>query len=175
METVPEIFKDKASTWYRHNRKQCTSWNSFKAGLLKFFYLPRYLIGLEGEMCSRIQRTNESFEDYALPLQNLIRGTNQPISQDRLSEQSDTLTHNKGNNMAYNLQEESTIQGMASMFCIEPRCANIKPIPPAALEILAHWSIAFIIPSMESSGIVSKTQDDNCGRMVAAPNKVGEA
>lgn len=76
LSTMPEIFKDKARTWYRHNRKQCTPWNSFKAGLLKFFYPPRYLIRLEDEICSRTQRTNETFEDfedYALAWQHLMR------------------------------------------------------------------------------------------------------
>uniref|UniRef100_A0A1B0BPU7 Retrotransposon gag domain-containing protein n=1 Tax=Glossina palpalis gambiensis TaxID=67801 RepID=A0A1B0BPU7_9MUSC len=73
LSTTPEVLKDKALTWYRHNRKQCTSCDAIKAGLLKFFCLPYYLERLDDEIRNLVQRANKTFKDYAMALQHLMR------------------------------------------------------------------------------------------------------
>lgn len=52
---------------------------------------------------------------------------------------------------------------------------TLRPMPPADFEIRAQRSTVLKIPSMESSAMVSKKQEDICGRQVPALNSVGEA
>jgi len=50
-----------------------------------------------------------------------------------------------------------------------------SPIPPADLEICAHSLSVSKMPSIESSFIASRKQEDICGHGVPALNMVGVA
>lgn len=52
---------------------------------------------------------------------------------------------------------------------------KLSPIPPADFEIKAQRFQVSHIPSKESSHIVNKKQEDNCGRRVPALKRVGVA
>ena len=51
----------------------------------------------------------------------------------------------------------------------------LKPIPPADCDILAHCFNVSYIPSILSSCMVNKKQEESCGFGVPALNKVGVA
>lgn len=70
---MPELLKDRALTWFRNNNHHWKSWESFKSDFIKFFLPSRYFEKLEDEIRRRYQRPRESFKDYVLALQNLMR------------------------------------------------------------------------------------------------------
>ena len=58
---------------------------------------------------------------------------------------------------------------------LERILCTCSPIPPANLEISAHSFRVSYIPSMLSSFIATRKQDDSCGMQVPALNRVGLA
>lgn len=73
--TMPEFFKDRALMWFRNNNKHWTSWEAFKSDFFKFFLPARFFEKLEDDIRRRCQRPRETFKDYVLSLQNLMRHT----------------------------------------------------------------------------------------------------
>lgn len=70
---MPEVLTGKALVWYRNNNRKWTNWLKFKEDMQKFFLPPRYFERLEDEIRKRHQRTRESFKNYTLHMQNLMR------------------------------------------------------------------------------------------------------
>ncbi|XP_067639274.1 uncharacterized protein [Eurosta solidaginis] len=70
---LPELFKDRALVWLRNNNRHWSEWNSFKYDFLRFFLSASYF---EREIRQRTQRPRESFKDYVLELQNLMKHAN---------------------------------------------------------------------------------------------------
>ena len=71
--TMPELLKEGALLWYRNNNRQWQTWKGFKDDFLKFFLPPRYFEGLDDEIRRRQQKPRESFKDFVIALQNMMR------------------------------------------------------------------------------------------------------
>ena len=71
--TMPELLKDAALLWYRNNNRQWQTWKGFRDDFLKFFLPPRYFEGLDDEIRRRQQKPRESFKDFVIVLQNMMR------------------------------------------------------------------------------------------------------
>lgn len=70
---MPEVLTGKALIWYRNNNQHWTTWGKFKNDFLKFFLPVRYFEQLEDEIRKRRQRPRETFKNYSLNMQNLMR------------------------------------------------------------------------------------------------------
>lgn len=70
---MPEVLVGKALVWYRNNNPQWDTWSSFRSDFLKFFLPPRYFERLEDDIRKRHQKSRETFKNYVLSLQNLMR------------------------------------------------------------------------------------------------------
>ncbi|XP_037807712.1 uncharacterized protein LOC119601077 [Lucilia sericata] len=73
---MPEFFKDKALIWFRNNNKHWERWSMFKKDFYAFFLPTRYFEKLEDEIRKRTQRSRETFKEYVLALQDLMRHSN---------------------------------------------------------------------------------------------------
>lgn len=71
--TMPELLKDRALMWYRNNNQHWTSWEQFKRDFLRFFLPSRYFEQLDDDIRQRHQRQGESFKDFVISLQNMMR------------------------------------------------------------------------------------------------------
>ncbi|XP_037805787.1 uncharacterized protein LOC119599916 [Lucilia sericata] len=71
--TMPELLKEAALLWFRNNNRQWNTWRSFKDDFLKFFLPPRYFEGLDDEIRRRQQKPRETFKDFVIVLQNMMR------------------------------------------------------------------------------------------------------
>ncbi|XP_037927300.1 uncharacterized protein LOC119661868 [Teleopsis dalmanni] len=70
---MPEILKGKALMWFRNNNRKWTHWSSFVQDVREFFLPSNYLEQLEDTIRNKYQKKTESFQDYALALQELMR------------------------------------------------------------------------------------------------------
>lgn len=70
---MPEVLTGKALVWYRNNHGLWKTWAAFRSDFLGFFLPPRYIEHLEEEIRKRRQRPRETFKNYMLHMQNLMR------------------------------------------------------------------------------------------------------
>lgn len=78
---MPELLTGKALIWYRNNNQYWQAWAAFRRDFLKFFLPRRYLEHLEDEIRKRRQRPRETFKNYTLAMQNLMRHSEYNPSQ----------------------------------------------------------------------------------------------
>lgn len=78
---LPELFKDRALVWLRNNHGQWRDWETCKRDFLKFFLNSRYFERLDDEIRQRVQRPRETFKDYVLALQGLMRHSDYTAAQ----------------------------------------------------------------------------------------------
>ena len=71
--TMPIVLTDKALLWYRNNNKQWNTWALFKKDLSEFFLPRRYWDDLDDQVRRRKQRPGESFKDFVLAIQDIMR------------------------------------------------------------------------------------------------------
>lgn len=70
---MPEVLVGRALIWFRNNNRNWKSWPGFKQDLLKFFLPRRYYEHLDDEIRKRRQKPRETFKNYTLHMQNLMR------------------------------------------------------------------------------------------------------
>lgn len=70
---MPEVLSGKALVWYRNNNQHWGAWSDFRRDFLKFFLPLRYFEQLEDEIRKRRQKPRETFKNYTLSMQNLMR------------------------------------------------------------------------------------------------------
>lgn len=93
--TMSEFLKDRALIWYRNNNQHWDEWIGFREALLKFFLPSRYFEKLDDEIRRRSQRGRESFKDYSLAMQNLMRqgGYSEEQKLERIFRNADPKYH----------------------------------------------------------------------------------
>jgi len=71
--TMPELLRAEALTWFRNHNRTWPSWDAFKAAFLHFFLPTNFFDELEDKIKSKRQGPKESFKDYVLSLEELMR------------------------------------------------------------------------------------------------------
>lgn len=74
--TMPELLRDGALMWFRNNNQHWHTWAAFRADFLAFFLPPRYFEDLDDDIRKRQQKARESFKDYVIAMQNMMRHAN---------------------------------------------------------------------------------------------------
>lgn len=69
---ISELLKDKAWEWYKNNREQWRTWETFKTSFNLFFIPKRLRTQLEDEV-QRHYQGNRPIQDYVISIQSLIR------------------------------------------------------------------------------------------------------
>jgi len=70
---MPELLKGRALKWFIANNKQCKTWVEFIDSFHTYF-LPRdFFTRLAGQVRQRKQGFNESFKDYVIDMQTMVR------------------------------------------------------------------------------------------------------
>lgn len=71
---MPEFLTERALIWLRNNNGHWLQWKAFKKDFLSFFLPPRYFEKLlEDEIRNKSQKPKETFKNYVLSIQNLMR------------------------------------------------------------------------------------------------------
>ena len=83
---MPELLTGKALSWYGNNNKHWSTWPTFKDDLSKFFLPSRYWEDLDEKIRDRKQKLGESFKDFVLAMQELMRPAKLPdeVSLERI-------------------------------------------------------------------------------------------
>ena len=73
--TMPELLRGDALTWFRNNNRAWPSWNDFKSAFFHFFLSTNFFDDLEDRIKDKRQGPKESFKDYVLAFEELMRHT----------------------------------------------------------------------------------------------------
>lgn len=71
--SLPVLLRGNALLWYRNSRTSWTTWHDFLDAFRRQYLPPQQQLQTEEDVRTRTQQENESFKDFAVALQTLLR------------------------------------------------------------------------------------------------------